>query len=302
MPRLSKEQKEQLRKDKSSMSVNELTAKYGISRATVSRIVSGKDAEGGGKVRFAGDENNITVPTMTMVGEDLISEFGGVLSGQSQEVAPPRFEKDEEKQDNAVDKKATERLAEHLFAAADEGDVPNSGHEDITQMVEDPVERTAVLQRIMLNLDNFGSIFTFIHDKGQFVQSLHVRSIADLKGILKTMEQTRTTVNLANQMKQTFLMVGKGTEVLGARFLRLKTDGFVNQLISQKQELDMIFRELAIDYAPKFTFQTRPELRLAMLYGMTLLQVDNGNRIKEYVAEASKQEAPAETAEAFSDL
>ena len=97
-------------------------------------------------------------------------------------------------------------------------------------------------------------------------------------------------------------MVGKATEVLAPKVIGLKTTGFVETLMSQKQELDMIFRELAIDYAPKFTFQTRPEVRLAMLYGMTLLQVDNTNRIKDYVASKQEAEVPAETQEAFADL
>jgi hypothetical protein len=82
----------------------------------------------------------------------------------------------------------------------------------------------------------------------------------------------------------------------------LKTEGFVNNLINQKQELDMIFRELAIDYAPKFTFQTRPEMRLAMLYGMTLLQVDNSNRIKDFINSKEKASVPENVSEEFSDL
>jgi heterodisulfide reductase subunit A-like polyferredoxin len=191
------------------------------------------------------------------------------------------------------DKKAAEKLAAHMFA---EDDTP------LPVFVEDPVEKNAVLQRIMLNLDNFGSMFSFIHDKSHFVTSLHEKSLDDLKGILKTMENTRTIINLSNQMKQTFLMVGKGTEVLGARFLNLKTTGFVDNLVAQKQELDMIFRELAIEYAPRFTFQTRPELRLGMLYAMTLLQVDNTNRIKEFVETKASVEIPQATAQTYGDI
>lgn len=282
MPRLTKEDKDALRRDKSKMSITQLTEKYGVSKATVHRIIA--------------DGNEVNVPTMSSVNDDLVQEFGNVLTGRDE--VPMVKESDVEKQERAEDKKAGERLAEHLFTETDSIVVPD----DIMEMVEDPVERTAVLQRIMLNLDNFGSMFTFIHDKASFVQSLHSRPLADLKGILKTMETTRTTINLSNQMKQTFLMIGKGTEVLGARFLNLKTDGFVNNLVAQKQELDMIFRELAIDYAPKFTFQTRPEIRLAMLYGMTLLQVDNTNRIKDFIESKAKAEVPEATSQAYEDI
>jgi hypothetical protein len=192
--------------------------------------------------------------------------------------------------------KAIDRLAEDMFSRpAEQLSMP-------VVRVEDPIERTAVLQRIMLNLDNFAPMFSFIHNRQEFVASLHSKSLADLKGILTTMEQTRTTMNLANQIKNTFYMVGKATEVLAPKVIGLKTDGFVETLMSQKQELDMIFRELAIEYAPKFTFQTRPEVRLAMLYGMTLLQVDNGNRIKAYVEEKAEAQVPEATKEAFGDL
>ena len=286
MPRLTKADKESMRQDKSRMSIAQLTEKYGVSKATVHRVLAGTG------VQFE-DRVDVHVPTMTSVGEDVINEFSSVLTGRDE--TPMVAENQEEKMERSEDKRASERLADHLFTE----DVPQVP-DDIVQMVEDPVERTAVLQRIMLNLDNFAPIFTFIHDKNAFVQSLHSRSLADLRGILKTMETTRTTVNLSNQMKQTFLMIGKGTEVLGARFLNLKTDGFVSQLVAQKQELDMIFRELAIEYAPKFTFQTRPEMRLAMLYGMTLLQVDNTNRIKDFIE--SRKEVPQETTEKYADI
>jgi hypothetical protein len=288
MARLTKTDKEALRRDKSKMTISQLTEKYGVSKATVHRVLSGSSE----------DAPEVVVPTMTGVGEDVIHEFGNVLSGRDEQATVK--ESEQEKMELPEDKKASERLAEHLFVEDTES--ASGIPEDIVEMVDDPVERTAVLQRIMLNLDNFGSMFTFIHDKGQFVQSLHSRSLADLRGILKTMETTRTTVNLSNQMKQTFLMVSKGTEVLGARFLNLKTDGFVANLVAQKQELDMIFRELAIDYAPKFTFQTRPELRLAMLYGMTLLQVDNTNRIKDFVESRAQATVPETTAQNYGDI
>ena len=276
------------------MSITQLTEKYGVSKATVHRVL----ADGGGKVSFAEDTQSVEVPTMVRAEQQQENpaylEFADVLNGRERTPEPLKETKDEKK--DPLREKALETLAESMFHEA----------ESITSMpkvkVEDPIERTAVLQRIMLNLDNFAPLFSFIHNRQEFVASLHNKSVEELKGILKTMEQTRTTLNLANQIKNTFLMVGKATEVLAPKVIGLKTDGFVETLMSQKQELDMIFRELAIDYAPKFTFQTRPEVRLAMLYGMTLLQVDNTNRIKDYVASKQTAEVPAETQEAFADL
>jgi hypothetical protein len=259
------------------MSITDLTEKYGISKATVHRVLSDVKEE---------EVQSVVIPTTTEL------EFGDILAGRER-VPEQVKESAEEKKDPTLNR-AIERLAENMFAE-DTIAMPKV-------MVEDPIERTSVLQRIMLNLDNFAPLFTFIHNRQEFVASLHTKSLEDLKGILKTMEQTRTTMNLANQIKNTFLMLGKATEVLAPRVFGLKTDGFVDGLMTQQQELNMIFREIAIEYAPKFTFQTRPEVRLAMLYGMTLLQVDNTNRIKEYAETKATAEVPQTTQEAFGDL
>lgn len=297
MAKLSAKQKEQVRRDRESMSIGELTEKYGVSKATIHRIIADK------KVEFAEERQEVLVPTVDSQDDaeqmnPAFAEFGDVLSGRSDRTPEMAKETKEEKakKDPVLDE-AVGKLADNLFSMPDE---------PITTMpkvrVEDPVERTAVLQRIMLNLDHFAPLFTFIHNKQEFVQSLHHKSVEDLKGILKTMEQTRTTMNLANQIKSTFLLVGKATEVLAPKVFGLKTDGFVSTLMTQRQELDMIFRELAIDYAPKFTFQSRPEVRLAMLYGMTLLQVDNTNRIKDFVESKAEATIPETTEQAFADL
>lgn len=273
MPRLSKQDKEDIRHLKGKTSVGALVEKYGVSKATIHRVMADS------AVTFQQPEH------VELLGQ----EFVGVLSGKDEAVEVPET--------NEVDKNATERLAEAMFME----DEKLEGIESFV-VAEDPVQRNAVIQRIILNVDNFGPMFSFIHNKEEFVKSLHSKSLVDLEGILKTMETTRTTINLSNQMKQTFLMVAKGTEVLGNKFLNLKTDGFSAQLLAQKQELDMIFRELAIDYAPRFSFQTRPEVRLIMLYGMTLLQTDNNNRIKEFIESRSKVEVPEASTEKFGDL
>ena len=279
MPRLSSTQKEELRRDRATMSITDLTDKYGVSKATVHRVLA--DGE-----KIEEETQSVVIPTTTEL------EFGDVLAGR--ERVPEQVREGAEEKKDPVLNRAIERLASDMFAE------PTISMPKVR--VEDPLERTSVLQRIMLNLDNFAPLFTFIHNRQEFVASLHSKSLEDLKGILKTMEQTRTTMNLANQIKNTFLMVGKATEVLAPRVFGLKTDGFVDGLMTQQQELNMIFREIAIEYAPKFTFQTRPEVRLAMLYGMTLLQVDNTNRIKEFAESKATTEVPQATQEAFGDL
>lgn len=284
MARLSLKQKQQLKQDRETMSVEELTEKYGVSTNTVKRILA-DNLEKERTIKFSYDEPQES-------SNPDFDEFRDVLTGRTNE-QPENLKEAKDSKKDPVREKAIEDLASNMFRQEVELPVVN---------VEDPVEKTAVLQRIMLNLDNFSPLFTFIHNKQDFVASLQYRSIEELKGILKTMEQTRTTLNIANQMKNTFLMIGKATEVLAPKVMGLKTDGFVDNLMLQRQELDMIFRELAIEYAPKFSFQSRPEVRLAMLYGMTLLQVDNTNRIKEYVDTKAKEQVPEETEKSFADL
>ena len=81
-------------------------------------------------------------------------------------------------------------------------------------------------------------------------------------------------------MKQVFLVVSRATETLGSR-IRLKTQGLTDALLQQQQELDYIFKELAIEYADKFNTTTRPEVKLVMMFGMAVLTVDSQNRIRE---------------------
>lgn len=282
--KLSKEQRDAVRAERGRLSVPQLVEKYGVSRATIHRVL------GRSEILSAESTQKVSVPILS----DDFAAIADVVSGRASREPEPRHEP---KPDDPLMSRAAERLADHLFTQPE----PELAPEPEQEPRENPVERNAVIQRIVLNLENFAPMFAFVHNKAEFVKSLHSRSLPDLKGILLTMEQTRTTVNLANQFKQTFLMASKATEVLGARYLTLKTDGFVDALQSQKQELDMIFRELAIEYAPRFNFQTRPEMRLGLVYVMTLLQVDNTNRIKAVIASA-KEDVPAATQESFADL
>jgi cell fate (sporulation/competence/biofilm development) regulator YmcA (YheA/YmcA/DUF963 family) len=158
----------------------------------------------------------------------------------------------------------------------------------LAELMEEPEDidlHHQLEQKIILNIQNFAPIFHFIKDKDAFIKSLHDKKNSELRGILTTLETTRTTVNLSNQMKQIFFMASKGVELGGAMFLKLKTDGFTDGLVRQQQELDMIFREIAIEYAPMFKMTNKPELRLAMVFTMTLIQTDSMNRLKETFAQ-----------------
>ena len=141
-------------------------------------------------------------------------------------------------------------------------------------------DRQPIIQKILMNADSFPAHYPFIKDRTTFVTSLSEKSALQLQDLLTTMERTRAAGNLAAQMKQVFLVGSRAAETLGAR-LRLKTQGLADALLQQQQELDYIFKELALNYSDTFTKTSSPEIRLATLFGMTLLQVDTRNRIRE---------------------
>jgi len=141
-------------------------------------------------------------------------------------------------------------------------------------------DRQPIIQKILMNADSFPAHYSFITDRTAFVTSLSEKSALQLQDLLTTMERTRAAGNLAAQMKQVFLVGSRAAETLGAR-LRLKTQGLADALLQQQQELDYIFKELALNYSDTFTKASSPEIRLATLFGMTLLQVDTRNRIRE---------------------
>jgi len=270
---------------KSGLSIKDLCEKHSISKATVHRVLASGKIEVSGDVKMVAE--TVTPPTLTI--QEMSDEFVDVMNGKSKEQLQQEEKAQTKSQANAI-----ERLADHLFDGDDDSvDMPtvkaprrSAVPKNVVRFQppeETAVERNALEQRIILNIENFAPIFHFIKDKDAFIRSIPNKSTTELKGLLKTLETTRTTVNLSNQMKNTFFMASQGTEMFGAMFLGLKTRGFTEMLMSQQQELDMIFREIAIDYAPMFSMTNKPELRLGMIFAMTLMQTDSTNRLKDAI-------------------
>lgn len=158
----------------------------------------------------------------------------------------------------------------------------------------DPQE---LVQKILLNAETFPDVFP----KAPTTSELSGKSFLELQGLLTTMEQTRAVKTLATQMKQVFFVGSRATEVLGKSLLRLRTDGMTDMLMAQQAELDYLFRELAIKHAPRIGQATSPEARLVMLFGITLLQTDAMNRLKDR-ASAALPTPTEETTEKYADL
>ena len=197
------------------------------------------------------------------------------LEARAEEFSPPPQVKDERQAVNIV-----EQLVK---------DVQKPQAVTIPEMILPPraPPRDETIQRILLNADTFPAHFPFITDKNACVQSLSEKSAHQLDDLLKMMERTRSVNNLSSQMKQVFFVTARATESLGTR-IRLKTQGLTDALLQQQQELDYIFKELAIEYADKFNTATRPEIKLLMTFGMAVLSVDSQNRLREHIKPEEK--------------
>lgn len=197
------------------------------------------------------------------------------LEARAEEFSPPPQVKDERQAVNIV-----EQLVK---------DVQKPQAVTIPEMILPPraPPRDETIQRILLNADTFPAHYPFITDKNAFVQSLSEKSAHQLDDLLKMMERTRSVNNLSSQMKQVFFVTARATESLGTR-IRLKTQGLTDALLQQQQELDYIFKELAIEYADKFNTATRPEIKLLMTFGMAVLSVDSQNRLREHIKPEEK--------------
>lgn len=273
MVKVSDDIRRRIMADKGKVPVKDMIGKYGLSKATIHRVLSSPDHLSEDRSEVPENTIEVSMPTIGEASRDIID----LITTESPEETAKK-----EKAEPPYMKQTIDALADDMFKDEDEEPVlerPRRGR--VAFAPENLEARNALEQRIILNVENFAPLFTFIKDRDQFIKSLHSKSSEELQGILTTLETTRTTINLSNQMKQSFFMVARGTEVFGSSLLGLKTRGFTENLMIQKQELDMIFREIAIEYAPMFKITTKPELRLLMCFSMSLMQTDSVNRLKE---------------------
>ena len=251
---------------KAGMSVKEVSAKYGVNKSTIAKYA-----------RAAEEVQSVEVPTTLDLEVDL-DERAKMLDSE-----PPPMKKAA-----AVPAKTSKAVEAFMKSALAEAPAPAPA---VELPRGDPKE---LVQRILLNAETFPEVFP----NPPTQSSLAGKSWKELDEVLKSMEHSRAVRMLSVQMKQVFFVASRATEVLGKAALKLKTDGMTDALMAQTKELDYLFRELAIKHASKFSGTSEPEVRLLMLFGMTLLQTDATNRLRERMPES----APTETAEKYTDL
>lgn len=143
--------------------------------------------------------------------------------------------------------------------------------------------RAEIVQKIVFNIQHFGPQLEVITgaNREAFLQTLPALSTPQLSETLTTLERTRSVGNIANGFKHLFYVAGQATET-ATQFAGMSTQGFTAQLRAQDEEVTMIMKELAIEQWERLKVMDSPQVRLGMLFCMTLVQVDTRNKLDEH--------------------
>ena len=160
--------------------------------------------------------------------------------------------------------------------------------------------RAEIVQKIVFNLQHFGPQLEVItgSNREAFLQGLSALSTPQLSETLTTLERTRSVGNIANGFKHLFYVAGQATET-ATQFAGMTTQGFTAQLRAQDEEVTMIMKELAIEQWERLKVMDSPQVRLGMLFCMTLVQVDTRNKLE---AHFKRSEVPEHIAKNSVDL
>lgn len=148
---------------------------------------------------------------------------------------------------------------------------------------EPPPDKGTLISKLTMNVNNFEVVLRDVikGDKESFLKSLHSLSVSELTSTLKLFEHTRSSNNMANQLKYGVFVSAAALEMITKKVLRLQSDGYADMIKAQDAELTAILREMAMDSSMDGlkTLQT-PGVRLATLMATTLFSVDARNRMQ----------------------
>jgi len=155
----------------------------------------------------------------------------------------------------------------------------------------EPVESPAnLIAQIQLNVNHFEPVLKdiIVPDKATFIERLYKKNGTELYTLLKVIDRARLLGNLSNQFKHMF-WAGSSALEQATKLVGLKTDGLTVSLKQQREEVESILKELAMNRIDAWSGSQSPEMRLAYLVSATMLSVDTMNRMK------SLREVPTET-------
>jgi DNA-binding Lrp family transcriptional regulator len=174
--------------------------------------------------------------------------------------------------------------------------------EEAKRIEDEAEQRSKYLSRIYLNVINFSDHLPFIKNQEKFLTSLHRKSTKELIALCQMIETQRSLGNVANQMKHSYFMLCRGTEILSQKYAKMKTQGFTDEMLKKERELNMIFQEIAIESADTLRAYTTPTMRLAMLTASTLMAVDNNNRMREFKEQVEAKPVNNTISQEYNDI
>ena len=152
----------------------------------------------------------------------------------------------------------------------------------LTQFPQTRYDREDLIQRIVFNVQHFGSLLeTITGNKEAFIASLADKDGAELKHLLTTLERTRSVGTISAGFKQVFYIAAQGVEVTSG-FIGVKSSGFVAQLQQQDEEIGMCMKEIALNEWERLKNLDSPQVRLGMLFCLTLAQTHTRNEMMGY--------------------
>lgn len=281
-------------------SATELAKLHGVSRSAVYRLLK-KEVEApkveaakvGAREQPQENESTSLMQDLYSKAESFANSLG--LPDQAGEV------KHEEVKDEKAEQEKEEQLSALMDAmmgeppqglsitpgleAAINGGEPRQIREAVEYRQPPRVEvpRAEVTQKIIFNIQHFGPQLEVITgpNREAFIQTLAQMPLSQLKETLSILERTRSVGNIASGFKHVFYVAGQATET-ASQFMGMSTQGFTNQLRAQDEEVTMIMKELAIEQWERLKVMDSPQMRLGMLFCMTLIQVDTRNKLEEH--------------------
>lgn len=152
------------------------------------------------------------------------------------------------------------------------------------------VDRGDVIQRIVFNLQHFGTLLTGIvgplEGHPAFIQSLATKETLELTHLLNTLERARSVGTISAGFKQVFYTVAQGVE-LSSRLVGVKAQGFTDHLRQQDEEITMCLKEIAMNEWERLKELDSPQARLGILFCLTLAQTHTHNQMGEVLATAA---------------
>lgn len=143
-------------------------------------------------------------------------------------------------------------------------------------------DREDLIQRIVFNVQHFGSLLeTITGNKEAFIASLAEKDGPELKHLLTTLERTRSVGTISAGFKQVFYIAAQGVEVTSG-LVGVKSSGFVAQLQQQDEEIGMCMKEIALNEWERLKNLDSPQVRLGMMFCLTLAQTHTRNEMLSY--------------------